>query len=571
MASEEPETADAGATTERKNFLQELIEADLESGRDGGRVQTRFPPEPNGFLHIGHATSIYWNFRLAEEYGGVCSLRFDDTNPTRESDEFVRAIQEDVRWLGFDWGERLFFASDYFEQLYGFARELCEKGLAYVDDQTVEEIRKGRGSRTEPGVASPCRDRSPAENLDLFERMRKGEFEPGARVLRAKIDMASPNLQLRDPVLYRIMKEHHHRTGDAWCIYPTYDWAHGQSDAIEGVTHSLCTLEFENHRPLYEWCLANISAPSHPRQTEFARFNLTYTIVAKRHLKHLVENGLVSGWDDPRMPTLSGMRRRGYTPESVRSMCRTVGVTRVNGRTDMVVLENALREDLNRRALRRLVVLDPIKLVIENWEEGHVEEFDAIENPEDESAGTRKVSMSREVWVERDDFREEAPRKWRRLSPGKEVRLRYACYVTVTDVVKNEAGEVTELRATWDPESRGGGTPDGRKVRGTIHWVSVLHGVPFEVRLFDHLFREPNPTDVPEGGHFTDNLNPDSLKVVEAIGEPSLAQAEAGAHYQFERSGYFCVDTVDSQPGRPVFNRSVALRDSWAKIEKNQS
>ncbi len=570
MASEEPETADAGATIERKNFLQELIEADLASGRDGGRVQTRFPPEPNGFLHIGHATSIYLNFSLAEQYGGVCSLRFDDTNPTRESDEFVQAIQADIRWLGFDWGERLFFASDYFETLYGFARELCEKGLAYVDDQTVEEIRKGRGSRTEPGVASPCRDRSPEENLDLFERMRNGEFEPGTRVLRAKIDMAAPNLQLRDPVLYRIMKEHHHRTGDAWCIYPTYDWAHGQSDAIEGVTHSLCTLEFENHRPLYEWCLANISAPANPRQTEFARFNLTYTIVGKRYLKFLVDNDHVSGWDDPRMPTLSGMRRRGYTPESVRSMCETVGVTRVNGRTDMVVLENALRDDLNRRALRRLVVLNPLKLVIENWEEGHVEEFDAVENPEDESAGTRKVLMSREVWVERDDFREEAPRKWRRLTPGKEVRLRYACYVTVTEVVKDDAGEVIELRATWDPESRGGGTPDGRKVRGTIHWVSARDGVPLEVRLFDHLFRESNPTDVPEGGHFTDNLNPESLKVVQAIGEPCLAQAEGGEHFQFERSGYFCVDTVDSKPGSPVFNRSVALRDSWAKIEKNQ-
>ena len=555
------------APEERRNFVEDIVADDVASGRDGGRVHTRFPPEPNGYLHIGHAKAICLNFGLAQRHGGLCNLRFDDTNPLKESEEFVRAIQEDVRWLGFDWGERLYFASDYFEQLWSFALELVEQGLAYVDDQSLEEIRRGRGSRTEPGVESPFRGRPPAENLELLRRMRAGEFEPGSRVLRAKLDMASPNLQLRDPVMYRILRAHHHRTGDAWCIYPTYDWAHGQSDAIEGITHSLCTLEFENHRPLYDWFLDHISAPARPRQIEFARLNLGYTVLSKRKLQLLVQDGHVSGWDDPRMPTLRGLRRRGYTPEAIRAFCERIGVARFNSTIDMVVLENTLREDLNPRAPRRMGVLRPLKLVIETYPEDAEEELEALNNPEDPSAGTRRVPFCRELWVERDDFREDAPRKWFRLAPGQEVRLRYAYYVTCTGVVRDAAGEIVELRCTHDPASRGGDTPDGRKVKGTIHWVSARHAFEAEVRLYDHLFRAPEPGAGAEGNFLAD-LNPGSLEVVRAFLEPCLAQAAPGEPFQLERQGYFCVDPVDSAPGRPVLNRSVALRDSWARIER---
>ncbi|MEM7231565.1 MAG: glutamine--tRNA ligase/YqeY domain fusion protein, partial [Planctomycetota bacterium] len=543
--------ASEGAS-ERKNFIEEIVDEHNASGRFDGRVHTRFPPEPNGYLHIGHAKSICLNFGIAAKYGGVTNLRFDDTNPTTEDVEYVESIQSSVKWLGFDWEDRLFFASDYFEKLYEFATELIRRGKAYVCDLNLEEIREQRGSLTEPGTNSPYRERSVEENLDLFRRMREGEFDEGSRVLRAKIDMASPNMNMRDPLIYRIRKVTHHRTGDAWCIYPLYDFTHCLSDSIEGITQSICTLEFENHRPLYDWVLDELDA-YHPQQIEFARLNLTYTVMSKRKFLRLVEEGHVSGWDDPRMPTIDGLRRRGYTPESIRNFCDTIGVTKINSTIDHVVLENALREDLNRRALRVMSVLRPIKVVIENYPEGESEELDAVNNPEDESAGTRKVSFSRELWIEQDDFREEAPKKYFRLTPGREVRLRYAYFIKCTDVVKDADGNVTEILCTYDPETRGGNAPDGRKVKATIHWVSVAHAMDAEVRLYDHLFKTPDPNAVEEGEDFISNLNPNSLETIEnAKLEPSLKAANAGERYQFERLGYFCVDGKDSTEGAPL-------------------
>ncbi len=556
-------------TRESVDFLRTRITRDVESGKNGGRVQTRFPPEPNGYLHIGHAKSICLNFGLAEEYGGVCSLRFDDTNPAAEEVEYVEAIQEDIRWLGFDWQERLFFASGYFEALYDFAVQLIERGKAYVCDLSLEETRAYRGTVTEAGKNSPHRERSVEENKDLFARMRAGEFPDGSRTLRAKIDMASPNMNLRDPVLYRISRVPHHRTGTEWCIYPLYDFAHGLSDAIEGVTHSICTLEFENHRALYDWFLENVDAPSHPQQIEFNRLNVSFTITSKRKLLRLVQEGHVDGWDDPRMPTLRGIRRRGYTSSAVRSFCHEVGVTKVPGTIDMVVLENTLREELNRTAERRMAVLRPLKVVITNWPEDKVDELEAVNNPGDEAAGTRRVPFTRELWIERDDFMEEAPRKYFRLAPGREVRLRYAYYVTCTEVVKDATGTITEVHCTYDPESRGGDSPDGRKVKGTIHWVSAQHALEAEVRLYDHLFATPDPGDVAGGQDFLANLNPASLEILSGCRlEPSLAETAPGAVLQFERLGYFCADPVTSKPGAPRFHRTVALRDSWAKIAK---
>jgi glutaminyl-tRNA synthetase len=548
-----------------RDFLRTEIAADVAAGRNGGRVHTRFPPEPNGYLHIGHAKAICLNFELAREFGGLCNLRFDDTNPVKEDASYVDAIREDIRWLGFDWDDRLFFASDYFEELYEWARRLIEKGAAYVCDLPGDEVSAWRGSATEPGRPSPCRDRAPEENLDLFARMRAGEFEDGARTLRAKIDMASPHMLMRDPVMYRILRQSHHRTGDAWCLYPTYDWAHGQSDAMEGITHSICSLEFRNHRPLYDWFLEQLELEQPPRQIEFNRLNLTYTVLSKRKLLRLVEDGRVSGWDDPRMPTLSGLRRRGVPASAIRTFCERVGVTKVPGTVEMVQLENAVREDLNERADRALAVLRPLKLVIENYPEDAEEEVGAIVNPADPDV-RRPVPFSRELWIERDDFREEAPRKYFRLTPGREVRLKYAYYVTCTGCVKDDAGEVIEVRATYDPESRGGNTEDGRKVKGTIQWVSARHAVEGEVRLYDHLFDVEHPE---EDGDLLEHLNPGSLEVVpDAKLEPSLASRPPGDTVQFERSGYFSADPVDHAEGRPVFNRTVALRDSWAKIEK---
>jgi glutaminyl-tRNA synthetase len=557
---------------EHRDFVRERVARDRAAGR---AIVTRFPPEPNGYLHIGHAKSICLNFGVAAEFGGRCHLRFDDTNPAAEEHEYVLAIQDDVRWLGFDWGAHLHFASDYFEALYAWAEELVQKGLAYVDDLSVEETREHRGTVTEPGRDSPYRGRAPAESLDLLRRMRAGEFPDGARTLRAKIDMASPNLNLRDPVMYRILRAPHHRTGRAWCIYPTYDWAHGQGDALEGVSHSICTLEFENHRPLYDWFLEHVdlartpSAGRRPEQVEFARLALTRTVVAKRKLRRLVEEGHVSGWDDPRMPTLGGLRRRGYTPEAIRAFCEEIGVTRANSTIDVGVLENALRADLNRRAPRRMAVLDPLKLVIENYPEDAEEALPADNNPEDPRAGRRSVPFARELWIERDDFRADAPRKFHRLAPGREVRLRYAYYVTATGFdVDPATGAVREVRCRYDPGTRGGDSADGRTVRGTIHWVSARHAVRAEVRLYDHLFACDDPEDVPEGGDFTRNLNPRSLEILPAVPmEPSLRDAPAGTHLQFERKGYFCVDARDSRPGRPVFNRSVSLKDTWKKLE----
>jgi glutaminyl-tRNA synthetase len=553
-----------------RNFIQAVIDADVAAGRDGGRVVTRFPPEPNGYLHIGHAKAICLNFTIAEEFGGRCNLRFDDTNPVREDAEYVESMKEDIRWLGFDWGAGEHYASDYFEQLFDFALELIEKGLAYVDDLDAAEMRAYRGTVTEPGRGSPHRERTPAENIALFQSMRAGEFPDGSRTLRAKIDMASPNMNLRDPVLYRILRVHHLRTGDAWCIYPMYDWAHGQSDAIEGVTHSLCSLEFENHRLLYDWFLDNLSTTYRPRQYEFARLNLTYTLTSKRKLIRLVEEDLVEGWDDPRMPTLSGLRRRGYTPAALREFCAGIGVAKFNSTVDMVKLENSLRDDLNRHAQRRLAVLRPLRVVIANYPEGETEQIEAVNNPEDEDAGTRKLPFSRTLYIDRNDFREEAPRKFFRLAPGREVRLRYAYCITCDEVVKDpESGEITELRCSYDPQTARGQTPDGRKVKGIIHWVSAAHAFDAEVRLYDHLFATPDPSGVEEGEDFTSNLNPDSLERLQHCKlEPSLADAEIGEHFQFERQGYFCVDTTDSAQGRPVFNRSVSLRDAWARIEK---
>ncbi len=548
------------------NFIRELMAADVDGGKHGGRVMTRFPPEPNGYLHIGHAKAMWVDFGLAAEFGGLCNLRFDDTNPVTEDTEYVDSIQADIRWLGWDWGERKYFASDYFEQLYAWAVQLIGKGLAYVDSQSVEDIRANRGNFYKPGVDSPFRDRSVAENLDRFERMRKGEFPDGAHVLRAKIDMAHGNLNMRDPLMYRIKHAHHHRTGDAWCIYPTYDYAHGLSDAIEGVTHSICTLEFEDHRPLYDWFLEALELPHRPQQIEFARLNLSYLVMSKRKLLQLVQEKVVDGWDDPRMPTLSGMRRRGYTPEAIRALCERTGVSKRPGIADVTMLEYEVREHLNATSPRRMAVLRPLKLVIENFPEGEVEWFDAPNNPEDAAAGSRKVPFCREVYIEQDDFREVAPKKWYRFAPGQEVRLRYAGLVTCRDVVKDDAGNVIELRCTWDPESRGGNSPDGRKVKGTSHWVSARHGVAASVRLYDRLFTVEDPQGV-EGRDFKEFLNPKSLEIVEgAFVEPDLAAAAPGARFQFERVGYFCAD-LDSTPERPVFNRTIELKDSWAKLE----
>jgi glutaminyl-tRNA synthetase len=548
------------------DFIRTIVSEDVKAGKHGGRVSTRFPPEPNGYLHIGHAKSICLNFGVAEEFGGTCNLRFDDTNPTKEDTEYVDAIQEDVRWLGFDWPGEPLYASDYFDVLYGYAVQLIEKGLAYVDSLTADEIRAYRGTLTESGKDSPYRNRPVAENLDLFARMRAGEFEDGSLVLRAKIDMASPNLNMRDPVLYRIRRAHHHRTGDAWCIYPMYDFAHSPSDAIEHITHSLCTLEFEAHRPLYDWLVDNLPVPSKPRQIEFARLNLSYTVTSKRTLRELIEEGRVAGWDDPRMPTIVGMRRRGYTPEAIRTFCERIGVAKRENMVDVALLEHAVREDLNRRAPRVMAVLDPVRLVLENYPENLVEEFDVVNNPEDETAGTRRVPFSRVLYIERDDFREDPPKKFFRLSPGREVRLRGAYFVTCTGVVKDaDSGAIVELRCTYDPATRGGDAPDGRKVKSTLHWVSAAHAIDAEVRLYDRLFTTENPG---ASDDYRLDLNPRSLEVLTgAKVEPSLAAAPAGARYQFERLGYFAVDP-DSMPDRPVFNRTVTLKDTWARIEK---
>ena len=547
------------------DFIRTIVSEDLAAGRNGGRVFTRFPPEPNGYLHIGHAKSICLNFGVAEEYGGRCNLRFDDTNPTKEDVEYVEAIEEDVRWLGFDWAG-IHFASDYFEQLYGFAVELIRKNLAYVDSQSADDIRRNRGTLTEPGTDSPFRNRTVDENLDLFTRMRAGEFEDGAHVLRARIDMASPNINMRDPVLYRIRRAHHHRTGDAWCIYPMYDFAHPPSDALEHITHSLCTLEFEDHRPLYDWLIENLPVPAQPRQIEFARLNLTYTVMSKRRLLSLVEEGHVSGWDDPRMPTIVGMRRRGFTPESIREFCDRIGVAKRENLVDVALLEHAVREDLNKRAPRVMGVIRPLRVVIENYPEGQTEEVDVVNNPEDAEAGTRKVPFSRVLYIEQDDFREDPPKKFFRLAPGREVRLRCAYFITCTGVKKDPAtGEIVELRCTYDPATRGGDAPDGRKVKATLHWVSAAHAVSAEVRLYDRLFNVEEPGRVED---YTSVLNPASLEVVaDAWVEPSAAAAAIGTRFQFERMGYFCVDS-DSTPERPVFNRTVTLKDSWAKIER---
>jgi len=552
------------------NFIREIVESDLKSGKHR-RVVTRFPPEPNGYLHIGHAKSICLNFGLALEHGGITHLRFDDTNPTTESVEYAEAIQADVRWLGFDWGDRMFYASGYFEPLYGYAVELIQKGKAYVDSLSAEEIRQYRGTLTEPGRDSPYRNRSVAENLDLFARMRAGEFKDGAHVLRAKIDMASPNMNMRDPTMYRIRHVAHYRTGDQWCIYPTYDYAHPISDAIEGITHSICTLEFEDHRPLYDWFLDNLSVPCHPQQIEFARLNLTHTVMSKRRLLELVGKGHVHGWDDPRLPTLKGLRRLGYTPEAIRAFCEHIGVQKRDGVVEMALVEHFIREDLNKRAPRVMGVLRPLRVVLENYAEGRVEEVEAVNNPEDPAMGTRKVPFSRVLYIERDDFREVPPKKFFRLAPGQEVRLRYAYIIKCVGVVKDErTGEVIELRCTYDPETRTGRPQAGRKVKGTIHWVSAAHALDAEVRLYEHLFVKADAGDVTEGQDYTVNLNPHSLERLTGCKvEPSLAGAQTGSRYQFERQGYFCVDP-DSAAGRLVFNRTVALRDSWAKIEKAQ-
>ena len=546
------------------DFVRAAVEADGRSGRFGRNVVTRFPPEPNGYLHIGHAKSMCLNFGLAQEYGGRCHMRFDDTNPAKEEEEFVDGILEDVRWLGWDWGEHLYFASDHFDKLYDFAIDLIEKGKAYVDDLDQEQIRKYRGTLTEPGVESPYRNRSVEENLALFQGMKNGETDEGQRVLRAKIDMASGNINMRDPVLYRVLKTPHHRTGDKWVVYPMYDFAHGQSDSVEGVTHSICTMEYEDHRPLYDWLLDSLDV-YHPQQIEFARLNLSHTVMSKRKLAQLVNEGHVSGWDDPRMPTLAGLRRRGYTPESIRRFCELVGVAKRQNVIEIALLEHAIRDDLNARSSRVLAVLRPLKVVIENYPEDQVEHLEAVNNPEDPDAGARKVPFSRELYIERDDFMEDPPKKFFRLAPGREVRLRYGYFITCTNVIKDEAGEVVELRCTYDPETRGGQSPDGRKVKGTIHWVSARHAIEAEVRLYEHLFTSERPD---EEDDFLSTLNPDSLEVVaNAKVEPSLADARPGERFQFERLGYFAVDP-DSEPGSPVFNRTVSLRDTWAKVNK---
>ena len=549
------------------DFVRQKVEDDNASGKFDGRVVTRFPPEPNGFLHIGHAKSICLNFGIAEEYGGVCHLRMDDTDPTKEDEDFVKAIQDDILWLGFSWHGDVRYASDYFEQLYEWAVQLIRDGRAYVDSQSIEEIRTGRGTATEPGSDSPFRDRSVEENLDLFTRMRSGEFPDGTHVLRARIGMDVPHLIMRDPIMYRIRHAEHYRHGNDWCIYPMYDFTHGQSDSIERVTHSICTLEFENNRRLYDWYIQQLGIYV-PEQTEFARLNLTHTVMSKRRLLQLVTDGHVNGWDDPRMPTLCGLRRRGYTPAAIRAFCGTIGVTKFDGVTDLALLDHCLREDLNRTSERRMAVLNPLKVVIENFPEGEVEELEAINNPEDESAGTRKVPFSRELYIERDDFLEDPPKKFFRLAPGREVRFRYAFFVTCQDVVKDESGEIVELRCTYDPETRGGSAPDGRKVKSTIHWVSASQAVEAEVRLYDHLFSESDPSVIMSDENWTQHLNPDSLaSLARCFLEPSLGDAGPGSRFQFERLGYFCVD-VDSTTEAPVFNRTVTLRDQWAKQKK---
>ena len=542
------------------DFIRDIVAADLASGKHKG-VVTRFPPEPNGYLHLGHAKSICLNFGIAVEFGGRCNLRFDDTNPTKEEQEYIDSIQRDVRWLGFDWGTNLHYASDYFEQLYAWAQDLIRAGKAYVDDQTQEEIRLTRGTLTEPGQNSPFRERSVEENLDLFARMRAGEFPNGARVLRAKIDMTSGNINLRDPVLYRILHSHHPRTGDTWCIYPSYDFAHGQSDAIEHVTHSICTLEFADHRPLYDWCIENLPVPSRPHQYEFARLNVTHTLLSKRVLTELVREGHVSGWDDPRMPTLAGLQRRGIPPEALREFVRRIGVAKSNSTVDIGMFEFVVREVLNKTAPRRLAVLHPLKVVIENYPEGQIEQLEAINHPELPGLGIRKIPFGRELYIEHDDFMEAPPKKFFRLAPGREVRLRYGYFITCRDVIKNAAGKVVELRCTYDPETRGGNAPDGRKVKGTIHWVSATEGVPAEVRIYNLLFKEPQP----EAANFAAQINPNSLEVVTAVVEPALVSDNETGAVQFERQGYFVRDR-DSAPGKPVFNRTVGLKDTWAKV-----
>jgi glutaminyl-tRNA synthetase len=565
-AGEKAATASPSPTP--SNFIRDIILEDLKTNKHNGRVQTRFPPEPNGHLHIGHAKAICIDFGLADEFGGHTNLRFDDTNPQKEETEYVESIKSDVSWLGYKW-DGLFYASDYFDQLYEWAIKLIKDGKAYVDDLSADEIRKHRGTLTEPGKDSPYRNRSADENLNLFERMRAREFPDGSRVLRAKIDMASPNLNFRDPVMYRILHAEHHRTGNKWCIYPMYDFAHGQSDSIERVTHSLCTLEFEDHRPLYNWFIQQLGIfPS--RQIEFDRLNLTYTLLSKRKLLQLVQEGRVSGWDDPRMPTLGGIRRRGYTPEAVRNFVGAIGVSKTNGSIELAMLEHFVREDLNKRSPRVMAVLRPLKVVIDNYPENQIEEMEAVNNPEDASAGTRKVPFSRVLYIEPDDFREEPPKGYFRLSPGREVRLRYGYFITCKSVVKNEKGEVAEVHCTYDPATRGGNAPDGRKVKSTIHWVSAANAIEAEVRIYENLFAKENPGEVEDGQDFTANLNPNSLEVIaQAKLEPSLANAAVGSRYQFERLGYFCVDP-DSKPGKPVFNRTVALKDTWAKVEKKQ-
>jgi glutaminyl-tRNA synthetase len=567
--SEDSGASGAAATAAPVDFIRTIVDEDLAAGRHHGRVATRFPPEPNGYLHIGHAKAICLNFGIAEEHGGTCNLRFDDTNPTKEDVEYVDAIKDDVAWLGFTWQAEL-YASDYFEQLYQFAVELIKRGKAYVDSLSADEMRAHRGTLTEPGKNSPYRERSVEENLELFARMRGGEFPDGAHVLRAKIDMASPNINMRDPTLYRIRHAAHHHTGDAWCIYPMYDYAHPLSDAIEHITHSLCTLEYEAHRPLYDWLVDHLIDGDKPRQYEFARLNLNYTVMSKRKLLQLVQQGHVAGWTDPRMPTISGLRRRGYTPESIRDFCARIGVAKKENVIDVAQLEHSVREDLNVRAPRVMTVLRPLKVVITNYPEGQVEEVDVVNNPENEAAGTRKVPFSRELYIEREDFMENPPKKFYRLSPGKEVRLRSAYFVTCTEMVKDDRGEVVELRCTYDPATRGGDARDGRKVKATLHWVSAAHALPVEVRLYDRLFSVEDPENVPEGKTFLDYLNPTSLEVLrDAKAEPSLASATPGTRVQFERLGYFCADP-DSRPGALVFNRTVGLRDSWAKIANKQ-
>jgi glutaminyl-tRNA synthetase len=569
MNPSKPPTAEPGSLTPAagpSNFIRDIIVDDLETGKFQGRVQTRFPPEPNGYLHIGHAKSICLNFGLAAEFGGKTNLRFDDTNPEKEDVEYVDSIMDTVHWLGFDWEDRLFYASDYFPQLYEWALQLVRTGKAYVCDLSADEVRKYRGTLTEPGIPSPYRDRSVEENLDLFQRMKAGEFPDGSRTLRAKIDMASPNLNMRDPVMYRILHAEHHRTGNQWCIYPMYDFAHGQSDSVERITHSICTLEFEDHRPLYDWYIEQLGI-YHPQQIEFDRLNLTYTMMSKRKLLTLVREGHVRGWDDPRMPTLAGIRRRGYTPEAIRNFVKSIGVSKTTGIVELGLLEHHVREDLNQRAARVMAVLRPLRLVIDNYPEDQAEEMEAVNNPEDASAGTRKVPFSRVLYIEQDDFREDPPKQYFRLSPGREVRLRYGYFITCTSAVKNAQGEVVEIHCTYDPATRGGNAPDGRRVKSTIHWVSAAHAIDAEVRLYENLFTTEDPN---AGQDFRNNLNPNSLEVLTGCKlEPSLADPPLMGHYQFERLGYFCVDP-DSTPGHPVFSRTVALRDTWAKIEKRE-